>query len=395
MHICFLTHEYPEGNKSHGGIGTFISTIAPALMVAGHKVTVIGLSQNEIDKEEIDRNVQIKRLRRSKWKRFSFIDNSSRLNQAIKKVNSSDRIDVLEASELGFAFIRKTSNIKFIIRLHGGHHFFAEAEKRKINFWKAFQEKRSFRKADAFIGVSDYVVQNTRKYLSFQNRPIEIIYNPINSDKFYKSDQSKLIPKRILFVGTLCEKKGVRELVLGFKSVKSKTPEALLILTGRDWKYPDGISYSDKMKELVSVNKIEGIEFTGPVNYNDLPIEYEKAEICAFPSHMETQGMVALEAMSMAKPVIFSNVGPGKETIEDGVNGLLADPYSPEDIAEKINYLLENKEIAKQIGGQARVRILEKYNLNKIVEENINFYKSLLHFSLAENAYASKRLEDK
>lgn len=67
------------------------------------------------------------------------------LLQFIKKIE----FDLVEGAELS-AFLPKIKEIKYIIRLHGGHHF-AEGENRGINWWKGFQEKRSFKKADAFI----------------------------------------------------------------------------------------------------------------------------------------------------------------------------------------------------------------------------------------------------
>ena len=60
-------------------------------------------------------------------------------------------INSIEGAELSFAFLPKIKDIKYVIRLHGGHHFFAVAENREINKWKGFQEKRSFKKADAII----------------------------------------------------------------------------------------------------------------------------------------------------------------------------------------------------------------------------------------------------
>ena len=74
-------------------------------------------------------------------------------NELIKEIHSTEPIDVIETSELGLAFLEKIKSVKYIIRLHGGHHFFSEAENRGINWWKGWQEKRSFKKADAFIAV--------------------------------------------------------------------------------------------------------------------------------------------------------------------------------------------------------------------------------------------------
>ncbi|MGX7835767.1 hypothetical protein ACWKSR_11515, partial [Campylobacter fetus subsp. venerealis] len=89
------------------------------------------------------------------------------INRQIREINSQQRIDVVEATELGLAFIEKIPTISYTIRMNGGHHFFAESENRGVDPWKAFQEKRSFSKADVVFGVSDYVVNHTLKYLDF------------------------------------------------------------------------------------------------------------------------------------------------------------------------------------------------------------------------------------
>jgi hypothetical protein len=57
-------------------------------------------------------------------------------NAKIKDIHEKNPIDIIETSELGLAFINKIEGVKYIIRLHGGHHFFAEAESRGINKWK-------------------------------------------------------------------------------------------------------------------------------------------------------------------------------------------------------------------------------------------------------------------
>ena len=91
--------------------------------------------------------------------------------------------------------------------MHGGHHFFTEFEDRKINFWKAYQEKLSYKKADGFIPVSNFVKEHTQKYLSLHNKPVTMINNFIDKKKFYLSRKKYLIPYRIVFAGTVCKKK--------------------------------------------------------------------------------------------------------------------------------------------------------------------------------------------
>ncbi|TCN56407.1 glycosyltransferase family 1 protein [Flavobacterium circumlabens] len=376
MHICFLTNEYPKEGFPHGGIGSFVKTLAVALVKKGIRVSVIGINYTLNDETETVDGVRIYRLKPSNVKMISWYFNFKAINKKIKEIHKDYPITIVEASELGLAFIKKIKNIKYIIRLHGGHHFFAESENRKVNKWKGFQEKRSFKNSDAFIAVSQYVKSHTEKYLSYNDKPVSYIYNPINTALFQPI--IKEIPaSKIVFVGTVCEKKGIRQLIQAFPLVKKEYPDATLEIYGRDWFFPDGSSYTQllKEKELPRLAEIAShIHFHGPVPYTEIPNVYAGASICVFPSHMETQGLVAPEAMAMEKAVVFTQLGPGPETIENYKTGLLCDPHSPADIAEKIIWIFANREKAIEMGKTARQVVLEKYGLEHIVFQNIDFY---------------------
>jgi len=377
MHICFLTSEYPKEGFPHGGIGSFVKTLAVELVKRGIKVSVIGLNYTLNDENEIVDGVNIYRLKKKKIKGFSWYFNFKSINRKIKEIHEQEPINIVESSELGFAFIFKLKGIKYIIRLHGGHHFFAESENRKINKWKGFQEKRSFKKADAFIAVSQYVKTHTENYLSFNNKPLAYISNPIDTDFFKPVDKKNESENRIVFAGTVCEKKGIRQLIQSFPSIKKEIPDSTLEIYGRDWFFPDGSSYIQmlKEKELPQLGEMQkDICFHGVVSYSDIPAVYAEASVCVFPSHMETQGLVAPEAMAMKKAVVFTELGPGPETIENYKTGLLCNPHNPNDIAEKIIWVFSNKEKAKVIGDNAREFVLKKYGLNNIVCQNIDFF---------------------
>ena len=93
---------------------------------------------------------------------------------------------------------------------------------------------------------------------------------------------------------------------------------------------------------------------------------------------METQGLVSLEAMLLERPVVFSKYGPGPETIIHRETGLLADVYEPDDIAAQINWVLDHPAEAEAMGKAARKQVLTNYELEKITEANLNFYRTLL-----------------
>lgn len=380
MHICFITHEYPKPGFPHGGFGSFVKTIAEALTAKGIRVSVVGINYTGSYETIQENGVTIYRLAKSKVKGLAWWFNSKAINKKIKEIQRQNPIDIVETAELGLAFLPKIKGIKYIIRLHGGHHFFAEAENRGINRWKGFQEKRSFAKADAFIAVSKYVKTHTEKYLSYHNKPLGYINNPINTNVF-RPLEGKIIQHKIVFAGTVCEKKGVRQLVQAFPFIKEEFPDATLHLYGRDWLYPDGRSYITMLKET-ELSKLgetaASVWFHGAVTLDEIAQKYAEAEVCVFPSHMETLGLVAPEAMAMGKSVVFTDKGPGSEIVTDGITGLLCNPMDPEDIATKIRWVFRHKNEAEIMGKKAENESRERFSVEKLLHKNIDFYTSLL-----------------
>ena len=348
------------------------------LVSSGVEVSVVGINYSRDDEFENDYGVKVHRLAAKKVKGLTWYLNSSKVNRKLVEIHKADPIDIVESTELGLAFIKKIEGVKYLIRLHGGHHFFADAENKGINRWKSFQEKRSFAKADKIIGVSNYVLDHTAEYLDFKTKRGPAIYNPVDPDRFYQADQSKMKKGMILFVGTVCEKKGVRQLIQALPLIRKEIPEAHVVIAGRDWRFPDGSSYTEWVKQFISEDVKENVTFTGPVNTEEVPGLIEEAEVCVYPSHMEAMPMAWLEVLAMGKALIGSKAGPGPEIINDGVTGLLCDPLNPEDIAEKTIRNLKNQEMGFTLGKAARQEVRKRFSIKKLVQQNISFYQSLL-----------------
>jgi glycosyltransferase involved in cell wall biosynthesis len=374
MHIVFLSGEYPIWTP--GGVGTFIQTFGKLLTQEGHLVSVVGPGKDCAEIQLEDQGVRLYRLRKNQSKLPDFWHNASQINKKLEQLQAETPIDIIESAEAGLALLSRKHRAKKIIRLHGGHQFFSEAEKRKINWRKAWLERRSFKKADGFIAISHYVKEHTANYLSYHNKPIAIINLPLNT-----LVDLPLVAKekdRILFAGTVCEKKGVRQLIEAFKMVRQKYPEKVLDIYGRDWFYPNGDSYIEMLTKTFDTSYFENVYFHGSVPRDLLDLKYAQAAFCVFPSHMETQGLVSIEAMLLKKPVIFSKYGPGPETIEHGKTGLLCDVYDVNDIAEKMLWYIENPEEAKELGENARKAVLEKYDSDMILQKNLTFYRQII-----------------
>jgi len=108
-----------------------------------------------------------------------------------------------------------------------------------------------------------------------------------------------------------------------------------------------------------------------------LPYYYAAAEMVIMPSHYESFGMVALEAMAMGTPVIASEVGGLAFLVQDGRNGYLVPSRDPEALAERIYELLTNPRCRRQLGRYAKENA-RQYAWSNIVAQMMDVYGELL-----------------
>lgn len=377
MHICFLTNEYPKKDIAHGGIGTFVKFLAKNLITKGFKISVLGIGNSFIDEVEVDNKIEIYRLKKSKWRFGRFYDHSIRLQKKIKEINALNQISIVEGSELSFAFFPKKTTYLKVIRLHGGHHFFALELGNKPALWRGYQEMKSFKKADYFIAVSNYVGKQTQNYLNY-NFKYEVIHNSIDITNFKIQNNIQPINNTLLFIGTLCDKKGIENLILSLEIIKKDFPDIVLKIIGRDWLNEKGLSYKTFLLEIIKdKNLVQNICFLNVVSYKEIPSYIQQSSICIFPSKMESFGLVVIEAMSLAKPIVLSNIKPFKEIVIDKVSGLFCNPLLVEDIAIKILTFLNNKKYSKIVGDNAQKEFNLKFLPNKLTQQNINFYNNI------------------
>ena len=112
----------------------------------------------------------------------------------------------------------------------------------------------------------------------------------------------------------------------------------------------------------------------------DLPQKTDALAACTLlclPSTQESFGGVYTEAWSFGKPVIGANIPAVAEVIDDGVNGYLVSPI-PDEIAEKISYLLNHTTIAHQLGQAGRQKVIEKYSWDKLAQKTEEIYTTVL-----------------
>ncbi|HPP12062.1 MAG TPA: glycosyltransferase family 4 protein, partial [bacterium] len=96
------------------------------------------------------------------------------------------------------------------------------------------------------------------------------------------------------------------------------------------------------------------------------------------PSLAEGLSNALLEAMACGLPVVATKVSGTVDVIEEGVNGFLVEPGNPEALAEAMAGILKDEGLAYRMGQANRKKILEKYSLDKIVDEYLSLYKRLM-----------------
>jgi D-inositol-3-phosphate glycosyltransferase len=190
--------------------------------------------------------------------------------------------------------------------------------------------------------------------------------------------------KVILFVGRIQPLKGIDTLIRAMKQVVDRHAElkdrVCVSIIGGD-PNPDSELELAEFQRLEQLRRELGIgdlvTFLGAKDQDSLVYYYSAAETVVMPSHYESFGMVALEAMACGTPVIGSDVGGLSFSIEDGFNGYLVPGRDPEVLADKIALLLRRPGLRDHLGEQA-VRWAERYAWTHIADELLDVYQMVL-----------------
>ena len=195
-----------------------------------------------------------------------------------------------------------------------------------------------------------------------------------------QSVEKNLNPNSILYFGTLIRKKGLLELPFIFNKVIEQHPTAQLMLVGRDASdiISGNASTWTMMQGLFSPIALANVTYLGGVPYGEIIKHIEQATLCVFPTYAEALPVSWLEAMALQKPVVASNIGWGKEMIEDGVDGFLVNPKDHTTYANKIVALLEDPELQRQFGAAAKKKVGQKFSMEIVAQQSLVFYEKIL-----------------
>jgi glycogen synthase len=257
-------------------------------------------------------------------------------------------------------------------------------------------ERAAYQSADGIIAVSKKMKQNAIDLYGVDENKVRVIYNGIDPD-FYQPifDESVLQKYGIspakpfaLFVGRITRQKGISELIQAVSQINKDSQ--IVLCAGA----PDTPEIAEECKNLISKAKEsrDGVIWIQEmVPHADLRIIYSHASVFVTPSLYEPFGIINLEAMACATPVVGSAVGGIPEIVVEGETGFLVNlesrsesdfsPKNPEkfrnDLANKINLLLEKPDLAKKMGEASRKRAESVFSWKSIAEQTVNFYRDL------------------
>jgi D-inositol-3-phosphate glycosyltransferase len=155
----------------------------------------------------------------------------------------------------------------------------------------------------------------------------------------------------LLFVGRLERLKGVDIAIRAVAELRRRGHGDLrLLVLGEDSREGDE-SELERLKRIADAESVrDAVEFVGSVAHHELPYFYSAADACVMPSYSESFGLVGLEAQACGCPVVGAGVSGIRSVVRDGVTGFLVDGDNPLDYADRIGRLLDDQELARELG---------------------------------------------
>jgi len=227
---------------------------------------------------------------------------------------------------------------------------------------------------DGFIFITKHIEQYHVHELK-SKKPFIIVPILIEDNKLSETilEQSK----NILYTGTFLERKdGIITILKAFSIFIKKYPEYKLVMTGNPERSP---SYQE-INAIIECEKIKSnIEFTGYLTDNDLKKVILNTELHILTKPPNRQNFYNFstrigECLTTGRPVIATKVGIIGELLTDNFNIFFTE-YSPESISEKIKYLIENKELANNIGNNGKLFALNNFEFRYHTDRMIQFFK--------------------
>ena len=283
-------------------------------------------------------------------------------------------------------FATKITRRKFVTTFHGTYNFKNPLKK----YYNSVMLK-----SDLIIAGSNFIFshinENYSKCLDL-NKKFLVIFRGINTEyfnpnKIHQSDEKKLISQwninkerpLILLPGRLNSWKGQEMFIEALNLVNKEMPDQPFsaVILGSD---QGRKVYKKKLSRLVEQYRLNNqVQFFDKCEL--MPLAYKISDIIVSASiEPEAFGRVSVEAQSMEKPIIASNIGGSNETIVNDKTGFLFEAGKPEELSKKIIHALNlDESTLKFIGIEGRKNVIKKFNIEKMCFSTYSEYKKLIN----------------
>lgn len=181
-------------------------------------------------------------------------------------------------------------------------------------------------------------------------------------------------PLRVIFAGRMVEDKGVLDFIKAAEILRPKYQGKVeFVLCGALSTNP----YAVKKEKLDILCDGEYIRYLG--FRNDMVKQFEDSDIMCFPSYYrEGVPKAVLDASAAGLPIITCDSIGCRDTVKEGQNGFLVPPRSPELIAEKLDILLSDEKLRKEMGRMSRLIAEKEYDVKQVVSKHLRIYEDTL-----------------
>ena len=355
-----------------GGVEIVVEELSTRMVEKGHEVICYNRSgKHALDKNEIIQD--LKEYKNVKLKKVLTIDKkglaamTSSFFGTLKILFSN--VDVVHYHAEGpcawLWIIRFFSKKRIIVTIHGLDWQRAKWGGFATKYIK-FGEKIAVKYAHEIIVLS----KNVQEYFKKQyNRKTTFIPNGVSKPKKIRAKQIKekynlKKDEYILFLGRIVPEKGIHYLIEAFNKIK--TDKKLVIAGGAS----DTSEYFTDLKNKTKNNK--KIVFTGFIQGEILSELYSNCYIYCLPSDLEGMPLSLLEAMSYGNCCLTSDIAECSTVIED--KGITFKKGSIKDLTKKLQELIDDEKIVKELKKNSQKFILEKYNWDSIVDRTLELY---------------------
>ena len=283
-------------------------------------------------------------------------------------------------------FATKVTRRKFVTTFHGTYNFKSKLKK----FYNSVMVRSNLIIAGSNF-IFSHIKENYSDYLNLKNKLL-VIFRGINVDYFDSSTKIATEEKQLLKNWGIEENKKI--ILLPGRLTSWKGQELFLeavnlvnIQLGYEAFYAV-ILGSEQGRDLFKkklIRLVEQYRMTKQLKFishcKDMALAYKVSNIVVSSSiEPEAFGRVAVEAQSMEKVIIASNIGGSNETIIDGKTGYLFETGNPQSLCEKILKVLNLDETTlKTLGAEGRKNIISKFNVEKMCFSTYSEYKKLIN----------------